>query len=109
MTYGNLIYLGMITSRIPIIPMFTPSHIGGGVPPIAFGDVFDVPRLRKALNRPILEWREVKAEHSDSVDVLGCWDTWQSLQYTEKAPRGSVVTGHLNLGMYILRYMHSPA
>lgn len=53
-------YLGLITDRVPIIAEFIPSHIGGHVPPIPFGEVFDVPRLRKELGKPVLEWREVK-------------------------------------------------
>jgi hypothetical protein len=35
----NLIYLGLITDRVPIIAEFIPSHIGGHVPPIPFGQV----------------------------------------------------------------------
>lgn len=98
MTYGNLIYLALITDRIPILPMFTPSHIGGGVPPIAFGEVFDVPRLRKLLGKPVLEWREVKDERSDVMDELGCWNLWQAVQYRESYPRPSIVPQHLKIG-----------
>ncbi|KAK0233621.1 hypothetical protein IW262DRAFT_1331502 [Armillaria fumosa] len=97
MTYVNLIYLGMITDRVPVIPMFTPSHIGGSVPPIAFGDVFDVPRLRKALNKPIIEWRDVKDPGSNQLDNLGCWNVWESSQFYEPHPRGSPVLYHLGL------------
>ncbi|TFK99714.1 hypothetical protein BDV98DRAFT_623553 [Pterulicium gracile] len=91
MTYGNLLYLALISDRIPILPMFTPSHIGGGVPPIAFGEVFDLPRLRKLLGKPILEWRDVKVlpvsyEPEDTED-LGCWNLWQTVQYREAIPR----------------------
>ncbi len=89
----------MITDRVPVIPMFTPSHIGGSVPPIAFGDVFDVPRLRKALNKPIIEWRDVKDPASNQLDNLGCWNVWESSQFYEPHPRGSPVLYHLGLGM----------
>ncbi|KAF4573193.1 hypothetical protein EYR36_007703 [Pleurotus pulmonarius] len=97
MTYGNLIYLAIITDRIPVIPMFTPSHIGGSVPPIPFGEVFDVPRLRDLIGRPVLEWHEVKDTSSETVDDIGCWNLWESVQYYEHRPRGSSVPTHLKL------------
>ncbi|KAG5649844.1 hypothetical protein H0H81_001801 [Sphagnurus paluster] len=99
MTYINLIYLALITDRIPVIPMFTPSHIGGAVPPIDFGLVFDVPRLRRALNIPVLEWHEVKDRSSTQIDELGCWNTWEAVQKKEAHPRASHVPNHLRLGM----------
>lgn len=95
---GNLIYLGLITDRVPIIPQFTPSHIGGHVPPISFGQVFDLPRLRRLLGKPVLEWLDVKNTSLGSVDELGCWNLWESVQYRESHPRGSVTTEHLKLG-----------
>lgn len=114
----NLVYLGVITGqcqdtimysarslisisaeRIPVMPMFTPSHIGGHVPPIAFGDVFDMARLRAGLGKPVLEWRDVKDPKSDAVDDLGCWNVWEAVQYHEAFPRASAVTRHLSLGL----------
>ncbi|KIY47379.1 hypothetical protein FISHEDRAFT_45371 [Fistulina hepatica ATCC 64428] len=97
MTYANLIYLGLITDRIPIIPMFIPSHVGSSVPPVPFGEVFDVPRLRNAIGVPVLEWRDVKDSDSDYLDEIGCWNTWETVQYYEHYPRGSSVPGHLQL------------
>ncbi|KAG6837668.1 hypothetical protein H0H93_004944 [Arthromyces matolae] len=97
MTYINLIYLAVITDRIPIIPMFIPSHIGPTVPPVDFGVVFDVPRLRKALNIPILEWHEVKDRNSEEVDDIGCWNTWEAVQKAEAFPRRSFVPELLKL------------
>ncbi|KAJ7619176.1 hypothetical protein DFH06DRAFT_1273898 [Mycena polygramma] len=96
-TYINLIYLGLITDRVPIIPEFIPSHIGGHVPPIPFGEVFDVPRLRNLLGRSVLEWREVKEHNSTFVDDIGCWNTWEAVQYREAFPRRSRSTNDLNL------------
>ena len=98
----NLIYLGIITDRIPIVAMFTPSHIGGTVPPIPFGDVFDVPRLRQSLRRPVLEWREVKDSSSREIDELGCWNVWEAVQDREHNPRHSVVPDLLSLGALLL-------
>ncbi|KAF8956056.1 hypothetical protein BDZ97DRAFT_1853458 [Flammula alnicola] len=77
--------------------MFIPSHIGGSVPPIDFGDVFDVPRLRKAMKKPLLEWHEVKNRSSEVVDELGCWNTWEAVQQREPFPRGSAITSWLKL------------
>jgi len=97
MTYMNLLYLALITERIPIIPMFTPSHIGGAVPPIDFGLVFDVPHLRQAIGKPVLEWHEVKDRNSDAVEELGCWNVWEASQSREDYPRRSHVPDHLKL------------
>ncbi|KAF5385096.1 hypothetical protein D9615_001270 [Tricholomella constricta] len=97
MTYINLIYLALITDRIPVIPIFTPSHIGGAVPPIDFGLVFDIPRLRKALNKPVLEWHEVKDRSSNELDEIGCWNTWEAVQEREQYARRSQVPDHLKL------------
>jgi hypothetical protein len=106
MTYGNLIYLGLITDRVPIIPMFTPSHVNTNGPGtlFAFGDVFDVPRLRKSLNKPLLEWREVKDyDGSNEVDELGCWNVWEAVQSNAGFPRGSSVIDHLKLDISYTR------
>jgi len=97
MTYINLIYLGLITDRVPIIAEFIPSHVGGHVPPIPFGDVFDVPRLRNLLGTPVLEWRDVKHHNSTFVDDIGCWNIWEAVQYREAYPRRSRSINDLNL------------
>ncbi|KII94081.1 hypothetical protein PLICRDRAFT_36319 [Plicaturopsis crispa FD-325 SS-3] len=89
MTFANLVYMGLITDRVPIIPDFMPSHIGYDQAPIPFGDVFDVPRFSKSLEIPILEWRDVKNRDSEFVDELGCWSVWQAVQSGESNPRDS--------------------
>ncbi|KAJ7110064.1 hypothetical protein C8R44DRAFT_842487 [Mycena epipterygia] len=96
-TYIHLIYLGLITDRVPIIADFIPSHIGSHVPPIPFGEVFDVPRLRNELGKPVLEWREVKNPNSTFVDEIGCWNVWEAVQYREAYPRRSRTPNDLNL------------
>ncbi|KAF5368391.1 hypothetical protein D9758_002236 [Tetrapyrgos nigripes] len=78
MTYANLVYLGLITDRVPIIPMFYPSHIGYDVPPIPFRDVFDIDRMRKLIGKPILEWQDLKDPKSEALENLGCWNVWES-------------------------------
>ena len=97
MTYMNLIYLGVITSRVPIVPMFTPSHVRGA-DPIPFGDVFDVQRFIDESGIDIVEWREVKDPDSEVVDDLGCWNIWEVTSSYEPNPRGSFVPLHLRLG-----------
>ncbi|KAF8203947.1 hypothetical protein BJ912DRAFT_1090884 [Pholiota molesta] len=97
MTYINLIYLGILTNRVPILPMFTPSHIGGNVPPIDFGEIFDLPRLRRSLHKPLVEWHEVKNRTSQAVDELGCWNVWEVMQAHGDSPRGSSLPDRLKL------------
>ena len=96
----NLIYLGLLTDRIPIVAMFTPSHIGGHIPPIDFSQVFDLARLQESLQKPVLEWHQVKTRNSSSLDEIGCWNTWEAVQDRETFPRRSSVPGHLKLGMW---------
>ena len=88
----------MISDRVPIVGKFTPSHIGGHHAPIPFGEVFDVPRLRRLLGQPILEWHEVKEDSSEEVEALGCWNVWEAVQDSEKFARGSRVPKDLHLG-----------
>ncbi|KAF7356995.1 hypothetical protein MVEN_01036100 [Mycena venus] len=78
--YMNLLYLALITERVPVIPYFTPTHVGGSAPTLAFGEVFDIPRLQKEIGARILEWHEVKDPQSDIVDTMGCWSVWQGVQ-----------------------------
>ena len=76
-----MIYLAIITDRIPIIPPFAPDHhirtcdllqcllpllkrtftlaTSAGILP--FGDIFDLDGLSDQLRVPVLEWRDVKS------------------------------------------------
>ncbi|KAI0734697.1 hypothetical protein C8Q72DRAFT_873170 [Fomitopsis betulina] len=102
MTYMNLIYLGVITSRVPIIPMFIPSHVQGA-DPVPFGDVFDVQRFIDESGTDIVEWREVKNPDSEVVDDLGCWNIWEVTNAYEPNPRWSFVPLRLNLDISYTR------
>lgn len=93
-----MIYLALITERIPIIAKFIPSHVDNSAPPFAFGEVFDVPRLSQAIKSPIIEWHEVKDSESEVLDDLGCWSLWESVQTTQSHPRGSFSLNWLKLG-----------
>lgn len=104
---GNLIYLALITDRIPILGPFTPSHIGDASE-IPFGDVFDVPRLRKLLGKPVLEWHEVKDSSSEVYDEIGCWSVWQAVQDREDVPRGSSIPEIIKLGVLLAVFVLPP-
>ncbi|CAK5280618.1 unnamed protein product [Mycena citricolor] len=98
----NLIYLGLITERVALLPDFLPSRlmlttVGTEFATLPFTEVFDLPYLRKTANIPILEWREVKAPERMSLDDLGCWSVWQSVQYEDADPRQSYSTWDLQL------------
>ncbi|KAM6492243.1 hypothetical protein JOM56_011967 [Amanita muscaria] len=102
-TYMNLIYLGVVTQRIPIIGYFIPSHLGYHVAPIDFSKVFDLPRLSKLVNLPMLEWHEVKDRNSTEVDELGCWDIWGTSKPETGLPRKSRLLPLLNLDVSYTR------
>jgi hypothetical protein len=63
----NLLYLARLTERVPIIPRFQPVHLTGNVSHIEFSEVFDLPRLRKELRTPILEWDQVKVSFTPMI------------------------------------------
>jgi hypothetical protein len=87
---ANLIYLGLLTDRIPILSTFVPVHVGGHVPPITFGEIFDLPRLRKELGWPILEWHDVNHEKRS---------VWQAVNIRrDPTPRGSRSLSNIGLG-----------
>ncbi|KAF6758039.1 hypothetical protein DFP72DRAFT_808302 [Ephemerocybe angulata] len=83
--YMHLIYLGILSNRIPIIPPILPPGwvpIDAGI--ILFGDIYNLTTLRDRIRHPVLEWSDVKAIPStadvqvdftptDPVEQLGCW------------------------------------
>ncbi|KAH9081712.1 hypothetical protein EDB83DRAFT_2539272 [Lactarius deliciosus] len=105
MTYANLIYLAMLTERVPIIGPFTPSHIGGDAGNILFSEVFDIEFLSKTIGIPVLEWSEVKNSSSEEVEDLGCWSVWQAVRVIEGVPR---VTNALSLQGLDISYTAGP-
>lgn len=91
---GNLIYLAMLTERVPIVGPFTPSHIGGDAGEILFSEVFDIDYLSETIGLPVLQWSEVKNSSSTEVEDIGCWSVWQAVQTRESRPR---ITNALSL------------
>ncbi|KAG8977750.1 hypothetical protein FRB90_008719, partial [Tulasnella sp. 427] len=92
MVWMNLIRLGMISDRIPILYPIVglELHFGTGVETISAGGFFDLPRLSKAIGHPVLDWADVKrgrydrpwnpidrAWHDDD-EMLGCWSIYQT-------------------------------
>ncbi|KAF9567935.1 hypothetical protein CPC08DRAFT_626000 [Agrocybe pediades] len=85
MSYVNMIYMGLVSERIPIVPPFGPDHhIPHDAGIIPFGDIFNLSRAREAMHMPILEWRDLKhlpslksgqAPPAEEREQLGCWST----------------------------------
>lgn len=79
--------------------------MGTRVRDVPFGEVFDVPRLSKALGKPVLEWRQVKdltTANSSELETIGCWNIWEATQYDDHFARKSPRTlEELKLGMSI--------
>jgi hypothetical protein len=75
-----------------------PSHIRGNAEAIRFGDVFDLPKLRRALGKPVIEWDDVRDVDSPNYDILGCWNLWAVVNKDIESPRGSYLTEWIGLG-----------
>ncbi|KAL5519476.1 hypothetical protein ACEPAH_1159 [Sanghuangporus vaninii] len=99
MTYVNLLYLALLTNRTAVLPPFAPSHIGSSAGFVDVGDVFDLPRLSKAIGVPIIQWSDLKVPGSEHVDELGCWSIWATaaMKQEEKKPRFNIIEPHLAL------------
>ncbi|KAJ7230252.1 hypothetical protein GGX14DRAFT_410269 [Mycena pura] len=95
-TIMKLVYLGLLTDRVSVLPLHTSTHLPGEGPPLMVSEVFDLPRLRMALGKPVLEWQDVKQANSSVLDDIGCWDVWSTVG-GDKGPRPSSVTQKLNL------------
>lgn len=95
MAIVNTIYLGIMTSRVPILPPHVPMHVGKTTD-FPFGDVFDVTRLRELVDHPMIEWRDVKT--GIGLDYIGCWSVWER---SHGNPRGSGLEYWLHLGEWL--------
>lgn len=100
----NTIYLGLLTGRIPVIPPFAPTHVGGDANNILFSEVFDISRLSSLIGSPVIEWADLK--QGDELEDLGCWSIWQSQQDYEDNPRMAWLPQQLSLD---LSYTKSPS
>ncbi|KAF8610173.1 hypothetical protein BDV93DRAFT_517351 [Ceratobasidium sp. AG-I] len=100
----NLIYLAKMTGRTPVLPPFTPSHVGSivEVGPLTFSDIFDIPRLSNEIGMHILEWHQMKTSAVDTsgpseVEKLGCWSAWSLNVPAGNKPRYSEAPRLYNL------------
>ncbi|KAG8715213.1 hypothetical protein FRC11_005286 [Ceratobasidium sp. 423] len=84
MEVTSLVYLSILTKRVPVVPAFLADHFGKAtdVAPTPFSDIFDIPYLSGKLGTPIVEWHELKRTVYSSVDgprpeteKIGCWST----------------------------------
>ncbi|KAL6305618.1 hypothetical protein BKA93DRAFT_730716 [Sparassis latifolia] len=100
MTIANMIYLAMLTDRVPILPPLT-SYISGSAPPLPFSQLFNVSYLMQKLQLPVLEWHQIKdwsLSHAlGQPDSLGCWNVWEVANVWSDSPRGSYTPTLLNL------------
>ncbi|KAG9040688.1 hypothetical protein FS837_000313, partial [Tulasnella sp. UAMH 9824] len=115
MVWCNMIYLAVMTRRIPILGPLLPLelHLGAGGNTIDFGEIFDLPRLSEAIQTPILQWSDVKkalynspldydrddTESGAEMDFIGCWSVWPTVNKNEKEPHGSGLPWFLHLGI----------
>ena len=79
MAYCNMIYLAILTKRVPILARFAPTHVGNEAGFIPFSEIFDLPRMSKALGIPLIEWGQLKNLTNEPVEDIGCWGTHTTL------------------------------
>lgn len=107
MNAANLVYLAILTSRVPIMPPFEPGadHMGSiaenGV--VHFTDIWDVDYFETKVGVSLLDWREVKrmpdaAVGPASMDLLGCWTLYATAQNRKGRPHGISLFDYLALG-----------
>ncbi|KAL1746914.1 hypothetical protein HDZ31DRAFT_80849 [Schizophyllum fasciatum] len=68
----NLIYIGLLSTRVPVVPPFIPNKHIAGDKPLPFGDVFDFAYLRTQLRMPIIDWQDIKTSN-ETNDDMHCW------------------------------------
>ncbi|KAJ2914438.1 hypothetical protein MD484_g5967, partial [Candolleomyces efflorescens] len=110
--YVNMIYLGVLSQRIPIIPPFVPqSHVSAGAGILPFSHIYNLSNLRNALKHPVLEWSDVKtliplsssptSPPPAAAEHFGCWSVrQQSAPSPNRVPRTEQV---LNLDLVFTR------
>jgi hypothetical protein len=99
---ANLIYLGYLTGRVPIVNRFRPTHnVHPQAPRLLFSDVFDLDYLSEKVGIPILEWTDVKDPSSREVEEVGCWSVWQAVQQHDPNPRPTYTEEDQGLGMIL--------
>ncbi|KAH7340519.1 hypothetical protein B0J17DRAFT_715729 [Rhizoctonia solani] len=99
MEIASLVYLSILTRRVPVVPAFLAEHFSKpvDVAPITFSNIFDLPYLSGKLGIPVVEWHELKQTAHSPVDGLhpeiekiGCWST--TAGFKNSGPSGSYST-----------------
>ena len=74
----ELIYIGLLGGRIPILPPVSRSHHFSipGEFRLYLSNVFDLERLSESIRHPVLEWQQVKKQDSRVLEDLGGWSHW---------------------------------
>ncbi|KIO28204.1 hypothetical protein M407DRAFT_72125 [Tulasnella calospora MUT 4182] len=94
----NLIHLGLLSDRIPILfPVIGLEwQVGTGAESLSAGSFFDLPRLSEAIGLPVLDWQDVKRVRvnrpwnptdwtfHDDDEMLGCWSIVQTFDESKK-------------------------
>ncbi|KAB5589266.1 hypothetical protein CTheo_7283 [Ceratobasidium theobromae] len=111
----NLIYLALLTNRVPIVPAFYPTHLGSPeeVASTRVGDIFDLPYLSSKLGTPIIEWHQLKRPRDTSPgaplppkEKLGCWSL--SAGNNAWSASGGQPTESYSSAMYDLDISYTP-
>ncbi|KZT41003.1 hypothetical protein SISSUDRAFT_982518 [Sistotremastrum suecicum HHB10207 ss-3] len=79
MSHVNLIYIALLSQRIPVIPPFSPVHQGLSTGFFQASEVFNLSLLSQAIRTPVLEWQQIKDLAAPNVDSLGCWSVQETL------------------------------
>ncbi|KAG8922890.1 hypothetical protein FRC01_013481 [Tulasnella sp. 417] len=98
MVWMNLIHLGLLSDRIPILfPVIgLEVQVGVGAESLSAGSFFDLPRLSEAIGHPVLDWQDVKRgrfnrpwNRTDTIphdddELLGCWSIVQTFDQSKE-------------------------
>ncbi|KAF8529757.1 hypothetical protein BU17DRAFT_36415, partial [Hysterangium stoloniferum] len=77
----NLLYLADLADRIPVLPSFVRSRhmmADENSGKLAFSEVFDLSKVVTRLQRPVLDWQEIKNVSSEKFEDIGCWSVWKT-------------------------------
>lgn len=103
--YYQLIYLGIRSGRVPIVPPIIPAaHVDKSAGILPFSTVYNLTTLRSTLRYPLIEWSDVKVfapnatvldklqQDDPTVEHFGCWSTKER---TTHIPHASIPSENL--------------
>ncbi len=68
----------MLAQRIPVLPAFTPIHVGHPNGDFRVSGLFDLARLGRIIGTEVLEWHQIKDYSAKSGEELNCWSLRQT-------------------------------